>query len=42
MHTLNTPGIFEGEIIHRENIGKKLEDLVVLWNEDHPTDPLTD
>ena len=42
MHTLNTPGIFEGEIIHRENIGKKLDDLVVLWNEDHPTDPLTD
>jgi hypothetical protein len=42
VHTLNAPGIFEGEIIHRENIGKKLDDLVALWNEDHPTDPLTD
>jgi hypothetical protein len=39
-YALNTPGFFEGEIIHSENIGKEMADLVALWNEDHPTDPL--
>lgn len=37
---LNTPGFFEGEIIHRENIGKRLVELVELWNETHPGEPL--
>ena len=40
LKALNAPDGFEGEIINRENIGKELTDLVVLWNEDHPTDPL--
>ncbi len=39
-NALNTPGFFEGEIIHRENIGKVMDDLVGLWNEAHPEDLL--
>ena len=39
-NALNAPGFFEGEIIHRENIGKDMGDLVDLWNEEHPNDLL--
>jgi hypothetical protein len=35
---LNTPGTFSGEIINRVNIGKSGDDLVELWNTDHPDD----
>jgi len=35
---LNTPGTFSGEIINRENIGKKSDDLVQLWNTQYPED----
>ena len=35
---LNSPGAFSGEIINRENIGKVGDDLVAMWNEDHPDD----
>jgi hypothetical protein len=38
---LNAPGAFGGEIINRENIGKTSDDLVALWNEDNPDDPVT-
>jgi len=37
---LNTPGAFTGKIIHPENIGKTSDDLVALWNEAHPDDPV--
>ena len=39
-NALNTPGFFEGDIIHRDNIGKQMDDLVGLWNEEHPEDLL--
>ena len=35
---LNVAGIFTGNIINRENIGKTSEELVAKWNEDHPDD----
>ena len=35
---LNTPDAFGGEIIHRENIGKTSDELVALWDEEHPDD----
>ena len=38
---LNQPGIFSGEIIHREHIGKTADELVALWNADHPGDPVS-
>lgn len=38
---LNVEGIFTGTIINRENIGKTSDELVALWNADHPDDPVT-
>ena len=35
---LNGDGAFEGEILRSENIGKSGDDLVALWNADHPDD----
>jgi hypothetical protein len=37
-NSLNTPGSFSGEIENRANIGKTADELVALWNEDHPDD----
>lgn len=39
VNELNKPGAFRGHIVHRENIGKSGDDLVVLYNELHPEDP---
>ncbi len=33
-------GEFYGEIINRENIGKTPDELVGLWNVEHPDDPV--
>jgi len=40
VNELNKPGAFRGHIVHRENIGKSGDDLVVLYNELHPEDPV--
>jgi nucleoid DNA-binding protein len=40
-NALNVEGIFTGTIINRENIGKTSDELVALWNTDHPEDPVT-
>ena len=37
---LNTTGAFQGEIESGEHIGKTGDDLVALWNEEHPDDPV--
>ena len=37
---LNVPGIFTGTVINRENIGKTSAELVALWNESYPSDPV--
>ena len=37
---LNVPGEFSGEIENAENIGKTADQLVALWNEEHPDDPV--
>lgn len=37
-NNLNTPGSFSGEIENRANIGKTADELVAIWNEDHPDD----
>lgn len=39
---LNKPGSFRGEIVNREYIGKNGEDLVGVWNEEHPEDPISE
>jgi hypothetical protein len=35
---LNIPGEFKGDIEHRSNIGKTSDELVTMWNEEHPDD----
>lgn len=37
---LNDSGTFTGNVKNRENIGKTAEELVQLWNEAHPEDPV--
>ena len=37
---LNVPGVFSGTIINRENIGKTGDELVEMWNNEHPEDPV--
>ena len=32
--------LYKGEIVNREHIGKTPEELVVIWNEKHPEDPV--
>ena len=36
----NMPGLFEGEIANSEYIGKLVEELIAIWNEEHPDDPI--
>ena len=38
---LNLPGVFTGTILNRENIGKTSEELVTMWNEANPGDPVS-
>jgi hypothetical protein len=37
---LNAPGGFSGLIKNRENIGKTSQELVEIWNKEHPDDPV--
>ena len=37
---LNRPGAFRGEVLNRASIGRTKEELVALWNEEHPDDPV--
>jgi hypothetical protein len=37
---LNAPGAFGGRIKNSENIGKTSQDLVEMWNEAYPEDPV--
>ena len=37
---LSAPGAFRGRIINAENIGKSSDELVAMWNEAHPDDPV--
>jgi hypothetical protein len=33
---LNLPGAFKGKITNSENIGKTTDEIVYMWNQDHP------
>ncbi|MBE2236632.1 MAG: hypothetical protein IAE81_02510 [Caldilineaceae bacterium] len=39
---LNIPGAFHGQIRRRENIGKRYVELIALYNELHPDDPIAE
>lgn len=34
-------GSFSGKIRNKKNIGKTVEEVVALWNAEHPDDPVT-
>jgi hypothetical protein len=38
LSALNSDGAFSGKLIRGENVGKTSDELVALWNEEHPTD----
>ncbi len=38
---LNIPGIFSGTILNREYIGKTSDELITMWNTEHPEDLVT-
>jgi hypothetical protein len=38
---MNTPKAFTGDVNNRDNIGLTPDDLVALWNEENPSDPVT-
>jgi hypothetical protein len=40
VRALKTSGEFTGRIDNRQNIGKTGDELVRLWNEQHPDDPV--
>jgi hypothetical protein len=40
LSALNAPDAFRGHVINAENVGKSGDDLVVMWNEEHPDDPV--
>ena len=42
VNALNVPGTFTGSIRNRPNIGKSGDELVELWNLEHPEDPVTE
>ncbi len=40
INKLNASGEFKGKIINAQNIGKTTDELVAMWNADHPDDPI--
>lgn len=38
--SMNVPGTFSGTILNRENVGKTSDELVSMWNEEYPEDPV--
>ena len=37
---IDDEGLFKGQILNRDNIGKSSDELITLWNELHPEDPV--
>jgi len=40
LSALNSPGAFTGNIRNHENVGKTTQEIAVLWNIEHPEDPI--
>jgi hypothetical protein len=38
---LNVPGAFTGKVSNSANIGKTTDEIVYLWNEEHPEDMIS-
>jgi hypothetical protein len=42
LRQLNDPTKFRAKILNKASIGKSADDLVALWNAEHPEDPVED
>lgn len=40
LRALNADGAFRGHLVNAEHIGETADDLVALWNTEHPEDPI--
>ena len=40
LRALNAQGAFRGSVLNAEHVGKTAADLVALWNDEHPGDPV--
>ena len=40
LRQLNDPTKFHAKILNKSNIGRSSEELIALWNADHPDDPV--
>ncbi len=40
LNAVNANGAYNGRTINAENIGKTSDELVMMWNTDHPEDPV--
>ena len=38
---LNVPGAFTGKVNNNANVGKTTDEIVFMWNQDHPDDMIT-
>ena len=38
---MNQPGAFKGQIDNNKNVGKTSDELVAMWNAEHPDDPVS-
>lgn len=39
-NALNAPAAFAGTLLNRDHIGRSADDLIALWNTEHPDDPV--
>ena len=39
-HQVNLPGVYSGDVLNGENIGLQQDDLIALWDKEHPEDPV--
>ena len=39
---LNVQRIFSGDVENSANVGMTMEDMIALWNEEHPDDPVVE
>jgi nucleoid DNA-binding protein len=39
---VNDLQVYKGEVVNRENIVNTADELIAIWNEQHPEDPVTD
>jgi hypothetical protein len=39
LRAINEPGAFHGTLLNADNIGRSCDELIAMWNADHPDGP---